>query len=95
MNIKPYSRHKETLLQMKDMLAQLLTEKGQRLESSRITISKGKQKAPENSDHETHNLECSFENEKEMERELNPQSSKVDELEARLNAITNRSELYK
>ncbi|ONK61137.1 uncharacterized protein A4U43_C08F26620 [Asparagus officinalis] len=84
----------ETLLQMKDMLAQLLAEKGQKPESSRRTMSKGKQKAQEHSDREAHNLESSFENDKEIERELHHQSAKVDELEARLNAIANRSELH-
>ncbi|XP_020262984.1 uncharacterized protein LOC109838963 [Asparagus officinalis] len=79
----------EMLVQMKEMLAQLLAEKVQKHESSWRTFSKGKQKAHENSEHETHNLESSSKNEKELERELNPQSSKVDELEAHLNAIVN------
>ena len=47
----------------------------------------------EHSDRETHNLDSSSDNEKEMEKELYPQSTKVDELEARLNAMANRSEL--
>nr|ABD63158.1 hypothetical protein 20.t00010 [Asparagus officinalis] len=83
----------ETLLQLKDMLAQLLAEKGQKPESSRRTTSKGKQKATEHSDRETHHLGSSSEGEREMEKELHPQSTKVDELKARLNAIANRSEL--
>ena len=47
----------------------------------------------ETADQETHHVESSSEEEKEAENEQNPQLAKMKELEARLNVITNRSEL--
>ena len=45
------------------------------------------------SDQEAHNLESSSDEGRETENEQNLQSAKMEELEARLNAISNRSEL--
>ncbi|ONK77795.1 uncharacterized protein A4U43_C02F10740 [Asparagus officinalis] len=63
--------------------------------SSRPHTSKGKGKVVDDaaSDQEAHSLESSSDEGRETENEQNLQSAKMEELEARLKAIANRSEL--